>query len=188
MRGIEELEAKDQAVSRANILLVDDQPSNLLALEAVLKTLDVNVIKARSGVEALRSLLSEDFALILMDVKMPAMDGFETAALIRQRRRSQHTPIIFLTAYESDDRQMFKGYSLGAVDYIHKPIVPEVLRSKAAVFVDIFQKTGRAARAPPSASRGQGTLGSRTPARGDSHRAADSTKALPRCPSSSGWF
>src|SRR6266480_4102731 len=99
------LETKDQAPApRVNLLLVDDQPSNLLALEEVLKTLDVNVIKARSGVEALRSLL-------LMDVKMPAMDGFETAALIRQRRRSQHTPIIFLTAYESDDLQMFKGYS-----------------------------------------------------------------------------
>src|SRR5947209_12617741 len=76
-----------------------------------------------------------------MDVKMPGMDGFETAALIRERKRSQHTPIIFLTAYESDDLQMFKGYSLGAVDYIRKPIVPEILRSKAAVFVDIFRKT-----------------------------------------------
>ena len=141
------LEAKDQApASRVNLLLVDDQPSNLLALEEVLKTLDVNVIKARSGVEALRSLLSEDFALILMDVKMPAMDGFETAALIRQRRRSQHTPIIFLTAYESDDLQMFKGYSLGAVDYIRKPIVPEILRSKAAVFVDMFRKTDEVKR------------------------------------------
>src|SRR5437588_657748 len=105
------LETKDQAPApRVNLLLVDDQPSNLLALEEVLKTLDVNVIKARSGVEALRCLLSEDFALILMDVKMPGMDGFETAALIRQRKRSQHTPIIFLTAYESDDLQMFKGY------------------------------------------------------------------------------
>jgi serine phosphatase RsbU (regulator of sigma subunit) len=122
------------------LLLVDDQPNNLLALEAVLKVLDVSVIKARSGLEALRCLLNEDFALILMDVKMPAMDGFETASLIRQRKRSQHTPIIFLTAVETDDMQMFKGYSLGAVDYMRKPIVADVLRSKVAVFVDIFRK------------------------------------------------
>jgi serine phosphatase RsbU (regulator of sigma subunit)/CheY-like chemotaxis protein len=123
------------------LLLVDDQPNNLLALEAVLNTSDVSVIKARSGLEALRCLLNEDFALILMDVKMPQMDGFETAALIRQRKRCQHTPIIFLTAVETDDLQMFKGYSLGAVDYIRKPVIADVLRSKVAVFVDIFRKT-----------------------------------------------
>jgi serine phosphatase RsbU (regulator of sigma subunit) len=134
--------AEDQAVTPCvNLLLVDDQPNNLLALESILNAVDVNVVKARSGVEALRSLLHDDFALILMDVKMPGMDGFETAALIRQRKRSQHTPIIFLTAYDSDDVQMFKGYSLGAVDYIRKPIVAEILRSKVGVFVDMFRKT-----------------------------------------------
>jgi phosphoserine phosphatase RsbU/P len=128
-------------VPLVKVLLVDDQPENLLALEAVLKTAEVSVVKARSGLEALRSLLNEDFALILMDVRMPGMDGFETAALIRQRKRSQHTPIIFLTAVETDNVQMFKGYSLGAVDYMRKPIVADVLRSKVAVFVDIFRKT-----------------------------------------------
>src|SRR5207253_2834244 len=118
-----------------------DQPSNLLALEAILQGQDRNFVKARSGLECLRCLLDDDFAVILMDVKMPGMDGFETAALIRQRERCQHTPIIFLTAFETNDMQMFKGYSLGAVDYLFKPIVPEVLRAKVAVFVEIFQKT-----------------------------------------------
>ena len=126
---------------KVNILLVDDQPSNLLALEAILQGQDRNFVKARSGLECLRCLLDDDFAVILMDVKMPGMDGFETAALIRQRERCQHTPIIFLTAFETNDMQMFKGYSLGAVDYLFKPIVPEVLRAKVAVFVEIFQKT-----------------------------------------------
>jgi serine phosphatase RsbU (regulator of sigma subunit) len=141
------LGSEEQAVDqRVNILLVDDQPANLQALEAILKTLTANVVKARSGLEALRCLLNEDFALILLDVKMPGMDGFEAAALIRQRKRCQHTPIIFLTAFDTDDVQMFKGYSLGAVDYIRKPIVPDVLRSKAAVFVDIYRKTAEVKR------------------------------------------
>jgi serine phosphatase RsbU (regulator of sigma subunit) len=129
-----------------NILVVDDQPANLQALEAVLKTLDVNVIKAHSGTEALRCLLNEIFALILLDIKMPGMDGFETASLIRQRKRSQDTPIIFLTAFDTDDVQMFQGYSLGAVDFIRKPIVPGVLRSKVGVFVDIYRKTDEVKR------------------------------------------
>jgi phosphoserine phosphatase RsbU/P len=125
----------------ANVLLVDDQPNNLLALEAILEDLPLHLVKASSGPEALRCLLNEDFALILMDVKMPGMDGFETAELIRQRRRTEHTPIIFLTAFENDEPQIFKGYSLGAVDYLSKPVVPQVLRSKVSVFVDIFRKT-----------------------------------------------
>jgi signal transduction histidine kinase/DNA-binding response OmpR family regulator len=126
---------------KGNILLVDDQPSNLLALEAILADLGQNLVKAQSGKEALKCLLQDDFLLILMDVQMPDIDGLETAALIRQRERSQHTPIIFLTAYESTDGQMFKGYSLGAVDYLVKPIVPEILRSKVKVFIELFQKT-----------------------------------------------
>jgi signal transduction histidine kinase len=126
-----------------NILLVDDQANNLLALEAILEPLGQSLIKARSGTEALGRLLDNDFALILMDVQMPDLDGLETAALIRERDRSRHIPIIFLTAHDHTTVQMFKGYSLGAVDYLFKPIVPEILRSKAAVFVELYQKTER---------------------------------------------
>jgi serine phosphatase RsbU (regulator of sigma subunit) len=124
---------------RVNILLVDDHPANLLALETLLAEPGRNLVKAQSGREALRCLLQEDFAVVLMDVKMPGMDGFETAALIRQRDRSRHTPIIFLTAFESNDVQVARGYSLGAVDYLSKPLVPEVLRAKVAAFVEIFR-------------------------------------------------
>ena len=130
-----------QDVERVKLLAVDDEPRNLLALSATLGDLNVELIKANSGIEALRFLLQEDVALILMDVKMPGMDGFETAELIRQRERCKNTPIIFLTAFQTDDVQMFKGYSLGAVDYLSKPVVTQVLRSKVAVFVEIFQKT-----------------------------------------------
>src|SRR5437763_5182049 len=130
-----------QADPKVNILLVDDQPSNLLALEAILQGLDQNVVHASSGREALRRLLDHDFAVILMDVQMPDMDGFETAALIRDREKSQITPIIFVTAFERNDVQMFRGYSLGAVDYLFKPVRPEVLRSKVGVFVELYRKT-----------------------------------------------
>lgn len=126
---------------KVNILLVDDKPSNLLALEAVLARTGLNLVRARSGEEALMRVLDDDFAVILMDVQMPEMDGFEAAALIRERDRSKHTPIIFLTAFQSTERQVFQGYALGAVDFLSKPIVPAVLRSKVAVFVELFQKT-----------------------------------------------
>jgi serine phosphatase RsbU (regulator of sigma subunit) len=128
------------------VLVVDDQLGNLLAVEATLADLDVTVMKAGSGLEALRCLLGDDFAVILMDVKMPGMDGFEAAELIRQRKRSAHTPIIFLTASESDDTQVFKGYTLGAVDYLVKPIAAGVLRSKVSVFVDIFRQADQIRR------------------------------------------
>ena len=127
-----------QPDQKVTILLVDDKPSNLLALEAILESLGQNLVKARSGRDALRRLLGDDFALILMDVQMPDMDGLETAALIREREKTRHTPIIFLTAYERTDAQLFRGYSLGAVDYLTKPIVPEVLRAKATVLVDLI--------------------------------------------------
>jgi PAS domain S-box-containing protein len=123
-----------------NILLVDDQPNNLIALEAMLGDMGENLIKADSGIQALRSLLDLDFAVVLLDVNMPEMDGFETARLIRQREKSKATPIIFLTAQGPNERNIFRGYSLGAVDYLFKPIVPEILRSKIAVFVDLFRK------------------------------------------------
>jgi serine phosphatase RsbU (regulator of sigma subunit) len=124
-----------------NILLVDDQPANLLALEAVLEGQGRTLVRAQSGREALRCLLHDDFAVVLMDVKMPEMDGFETAALIHKREKSRHTPIIFLTAFETNDVEMAKGYSLGAVDYLPKPLVPERLRAKVAAFVEIFRKS-----------------------------------------------
>jgi len=130
-----------QSDPKVNILLVDDHPENLLALEAVLSSLGENLVKAHSGAEALRCLLEQDFAVILLDVQMPDMNGFETAALIRTRPRSCQTPIIFLTAFSTNDDLVFKGYSLGAVDYLHKPIDPVILTSKVAVFVDLFRKT-----------------------------------------------
>jgi phosphoserine phosphatase RsbU/P len=140
-------EARDHASEReilgrqrARVLCVDDVPANLLALEATLADLDVEVAMANSGADALRCLLKEDFALILLDVKMPGMDGFETAELIRQRKRCEHTPIIFMTAFEREEQQMFKGYSLRAVDYLCKPIIPQVLCSKVAVFVDLHRQ------------------------------------------------
>lgn len=126
---------------KVNILLVDDHPENLLALEAILSSLGENLIKANSGEEALRCLLHHDFAVILLDVQMPGMNGFETADLIRKRLRSRQIPIIFLTAFSTNDELVFKGYSLGAVDYLHKPIDPVILKSKVTVFVDLFRKT-----------------------------------------------
>ncbi len=125
---------------RVNILLVDDQPANLIALEAMLQGLGQNLVRAGSGREALRCLLDQDFAVILLDVKMPEMDGFETASLIRQRDRSRDTPIIFLTAAERSQTQAVRGYAIGAVDYLVKPVVPEFVRSKVAVFVELAKK------------------------------------------------
>lgn len=124
-----------------NVLMVDDHPENLIALEAILGGLGQNLVKAHSGEEALRCLLHQDFAVILLDVQMPDMDGFETAALIRQRERSRNTPIIFLTAFNTNDELMVKGYALGAVDYLFKPINPAILTSKVTVFVELFKKT-----------------------------------------------
>ncbi|MGA3185617.1 MAG: ATP-binding protein [Bryobacteraceae bacterium] len=122
--------------TREKILLVDDSAENLISIGAALEGLGQEVVTARSGKEALRHLLESDFALILLDVKMPEMDGFQTAELIRTRKRSLHTPILFLTAYKSDDH-LFRGYDMGAVDFLLKPIVPEILRSKVNVFVQL---------------------------------------------------
>ena len=130
-----------QPEPKVNILMVDDHPENLVALEAILDSLGQNLVKATSGTEALRCLLDQDFAVILLDVQMPGMDGFETATLIRQRPRSQHTPIIFITAINRSDTHVSRGYSLGAVDYLFKPIEPEILISKVAVFVSLHKKT-----------------------------------------------
>src|ERR1700682_5450984 len=131
---------------KVNILIVDDRPDKLLAHEVVLAELNQNIVSARSGKEALRCLLQQDFAVILLDVNMPCMDGFETAALIRQRRRSETTPIIFISAMNDSENFMSRGYSLGAVDYILAPVVPEILRAKLAVSVDLYKKTEQVKR------------------------------------------
>jgi two-component system sensor histidine kinase/response regulator len=124
-----------------NILLVDDQPGKLLAHEAILSELGQRIIKARNGVEALSQLLRHDFAVILLDVKMPSMDGFETASLIRQRPRFEKTPIIFVTGYNTTDLDRLKGYELGAVDYLFLPVVPQVLKAKVTAFVELARQT-----------------------------------------------
>jgi PAS domain S-box-containing protein len=122
----------------AKILLVDDRPENLLALEATLEPLGQTLIRAHSGVEALRQLLTDEFAVILLDVQMPGLNGFETAEIIKSREKTRYTPIIFLTAISKEQEFIYKGYSVGAVDYMFKPLQPEVLRSKVAVFVDLY--------------------------------------------------
>lgn len=123
--------------SNIKILLVDDNPANLMAMSEILKDLGGEVVTAPSGREALKQVLQHDFAVILLDVQMPEMDGFETAELIRRRPRSRHTPIIFVTAIGKSDDYVHKGYSLGAVDYVFKPVVPEILRQKVSVFIDL---------------------------------------------------
>lgn len=132
--------ARPETPPKVKILLVDDRPANLLTLESILEDLGQEMVKATSGKEALRFLLKDDYAVILLDVKMPEMDGFETATLIRERERSRHTPIVFLTAHK-DEEHLFRGYYAGAVDFLYKPINPEVLRSKVSVFVDLSLKT-----------------------------------------------
>lgn len=127
--------------AKVRVLVVDDQPDNLLSVEAVLERLGEEIVTASSGREALRYLLDDDFAVIVLDVMMPDMDGFETATLIRSRERSRLTPIIFLTALGKSEEHMFHGYSAGAVDFMTKPFVPDVLRSKVAVFVELHRKT-----------------------------------------------
>jgi two-component system, sensor histidine kinase and response regulator len=133
--------AYNDSIMETNILLVDDRPENLLALEALLENMTYNLVLAHSGAEALKQVLELDFAVILLDVQMADMDGFETAALIKDRERSQHTPIIFITALSYSSAHVFKGYSVGAVDYLVKPIIPEILQAKVAAFVELFIKT-----------------------------------------------
>lgn len=130
---------KELPQDSVKLLLVDDDPDNLLALQAILEPLGQQLLLATTGIDALRLCLDDDFAAILLDVRMPEMDGFETAQMIRQRKRSSQTPILFLTAYRSDE-QLFRGYNLGAVDFLFKPIVPEVLQSKVSVFVELSRK------------------------------------------------
>jgi len=125
---------------KANILLVDDRPENIVALEAILSSLNQTLVAARSGDAALKALLRDEFAVILLDVLMPGMDGFETAARIKRRPRTRDVPIIFLTALNTEPDFAFRSYSAGAVDYIAKPFDPWVLRAKVSVFVDLYMK------------------------------------------------
>ena len=127
----------------ANILIVDDDEKSLMAMEACLIAPDRTIFKAKSGQEALRYLLQQDFVVILLDVRMPVMDGFETAALIRQRERSQFTPIIFISAFNTLESDIMEGFSRGAVDYILKPVIPQVLKTKVEVFVNLFHLNER---------------------------------------------
>jgi CheY-like chemotaxis protein len=124
----------------AKILLVDDRTENLVALEAILSSLDQDIVAVRSGTAALDALAAGGFAVVLLDVVMPGMDGFETAARIKQRRTTRNVPIIFLTAADAEPELAFRGYAAGAVDYISKPFDPWVLRAKVSVFVDLFLK------------------------------------------------
>jgi PAS domain S-box-containing protein len=131
---------------KANILLVDDRPDKLLALESVLASLNENIVKVNSGKEALRQLLHKDFAVILLDVNMPGMDGFETAQIIRQRKNTEKTPIIFFTALSDTDTHVSRGYSLGAVDYLRTPVEPDILKAKVAAFVELHKQADQVRR------------------------------------------
>ena len=131
---------------KVSILLVDDEPASLLAMERALESSDNNVLTAGSGSEALQYILKYDFAVILLDVKMPNMDGFEVAELIRERELSKDTPLIFLTAYDKDSTEIVRGYSIGAADYLFKPINYQILRSKVSVFVELNQKNAELRR------------------------------------------
>lgn len=135
----EDLTAPHTKEEKVKVLLVDDLPHKLTALSSILENENLTLVTATSGFDALRHLLREDFAVILLDVMMPGLDGFETAALIRQRKRSEHTPIIFITANLENNKNLSKGYSQGAVDFIHAPVVPEILKAKVSVFVELFR-------------------------------------------------
>ena len=126
---------------RVNILMVDDQPAKLLSYETVLQGLDENLIKASSGKQALEELLRTDIAVVLMDVSMPELDGFELAEIIHQHPRFQHVAIIFVSAVHLSDVDRIKGYNRGAVDYVSVPVVPEVLKAKVHIFVELYRKT-----------------------------------------------
>ena len=126
---------------KQNILIVDDHPENLLVLENILDAPNINLIKAESGEETLRIMLKQpDVALILLDVQMPGMDGFETASILRSAPNTKHTPIIFVTAISKEDKNIFKGYESGAVDYMFKPVDPDILNSKVRVFLELDRR------------------------------------------------
>jgi CheY-like chemotaxis protein len=139
--------------ARAKVLIVDDRRENLVALEAILQGLPVEPVSVSSGEEALKQLLEDDFAVILLDAQMPGMDGFEAATHIKARKRTQHLPIIFLTAADRDAHLAFRGYAAGAVDYITKPFDPWVLRAKVSVFVELWSKNAQLIEAAEAGRR-----------------------------------
>lgn len=139
-RGPDGIGENARVDDKAKILLVDDREENLIALEAILSSLDQDLVRARSGEEALKALLTDEYAVILLDVVMPGMDGFETARDIKRRKKTRDLPIIFLTAVNSDPDYAFRGYAAGAVDFISKPFDPWVLRAKVSVFVELHNK------------------------------------------------
>jgi signal transduction histidine kinase len=143
--GPEPEPASDPEPGTGDILVVDDNAANLMAIQAALGEFDGTIVRAQSGSEALGRLLERDFALILLDVKMPSMDGLETARMIRSRKRSRHTPIIFVTAYGRNDTEVLEAYKLGAVDFLFKPLVAEVLQAKVSVFVELQRRTAKVA-------------------------------------------
>ena len=170
----------------ATVLLVDDRPANLMALEAVLEPLDLNIVKAASGREALRFLLEHPCALILLDVQMPDLDGFETAALIRKRERTRNTPIIFVTAVHREEQHIVRGYAGGAVDYVLKPFDPEVMRSKVQAFVNLNLETEARVRAHAHSAEVQEA--DRRVAQADADDAADILEqGDPLCVVDDGW-
>jgi len=132
--------AKKKDKEKVNVLLVDDRKENLIALEALLESPDLRIIKAESGNQALGLMLEFDFALVLLDVQMPEMDGFEVAELMRKKEKTRQIPIIFITAINKEEKYVFKGYEMGGVDYLFKPIDPTVLKSKVNVFLELHRK------------------------------------------------
>ncbi|MFD9117909.1 two-component system response regulator [Streptomyces bottropensis] len=132
---------RDRTDGRAGILLVDDMEDNLIALEAVLASLDEPLVRARSGEEAMKALLRQRFAVVLLDIRMPGMDGFETAAHIKRLDQTKDVPIIFLTGTDADAGYAFRGYATGAADYVTKPFDPWVLRAKVSVFLELHRKS-----------------------------------------------
>jgi len=138
-RAANEMARTPPAKSKVNILLVDDDATKRFALRTILAALEENLVEASSGADALRHLLRNEFAVILLDVRMPIMDGFETAQLIRQRPRSELTPIIFVTALDQAETDMGRGYNLGAVDFVFAPVVPAIMRAKVNVFVELYR-------------------------------------------------
>ncbi len=159
------LDESPQKAPPVSILVVDDDSTKRFALKTILAPLRDNVVEASSGADALRQLLRQEFAVVLLDVRMPVMDGFETAQLIRQRPRSELTPIIFVTALDQADTDMGRGYDLGAVDFVFAPVVPAILRAKVAVFVELYRAQQELrryrSRLEPSATRSPTTCGRR---------------------------
>ena len=158
------------ADDKVNILLVDDQPAKLLSYEAILADLGENLIKAASAREALEQLLKQDIAVVLVDVCMPELDGFELAAMIREHPRFQQTAIIFISAIHLTDVDRLRGYEMGAVDYVPVPVIPEVLRAKVRIFAELYRKT----RQLEQLNRGAGA------ARRRAHRRAGDVERPPR--------